>query len=105
MTSAFDMYKGTARSKRKGKVTGESSQPQPKKARVNEPAVETASEVPVVEVVETPPQRVDSFPAKVVNETRVEVPSVPSPVKERVAGGTSKEAMQELFNSVAKMTV
>lgn len=105
MASAFDLYKGTAHSKRKGKTIGESSQHTPKKARVDERVVETPSGVPVVEVVETPPQRVDSPPAEVANKTRVEVPSVPSPVDELVAGGTSKEARQELFNSVAKMTV
>ena len=105
MTSAFDLYKGTARRKRKGKTTGESSQRSPKKARVDEPAMETPSEVPVIEVVETPPRRVDSPPAVVVDEPRVEVPFVPSPVEEPVPENTSRESRQELFDSVAKMMI
>ena len=56
-------------------------------------------------MVETPPRRVDSPPAEVVDEPRVEVPFVPSPVEEPVAGSTSKESRQELFDSVAKITI
>ena len=56
MTSAFDLYKGTARSKRKSKVTRETSQPTPKKTRVEEPVVETSMAVPEVEVIEMPPR-------------------------------------------------
>ena len=105
MTSVHDLYKGTARAKRKGKTTGESLQQPPKRARVNDPTVETPSEVPVVEVVESPPRRVDSPPAEVVNEPRVEVPSAPSLVEEPVVGNTSKETRQEVFDSVFKMAV
>ena len=36
-SSVFDLYKGTARSKRKAKATGEISQPNAKKGRVEEP--------------------------------------------------------------------
>ena len=79
MTSAHDLYKG----KRKGKTTGESSHQLPKKARVDGPAMEVPLQVPVVEVVETPPRRVDSPPAKVVDEPEVEVPFVPSRWKQK----------------------
>ena len=72
---------------------------------MDEPAVETRSEVPVVEVVESPPRRVDSPPAEVFEEPRVEVPSAPSPVEEPVAGNTSKETKQEVFDSIFKMAV
>ena len=96
MTSAHDLYKNSARGKRKGK--GESSQSQPKKARVEEPAVE----VPMVEVVESPPRGVVSPRAEVTDEPRVEDPFVPSPVEE--AGGSSRDTRKEVFRSVYKLT-
>ena len=68
MTSAHDLYKGTARGKRRGKTNGESSQQ----------------------------------PAK---KSRVEVPFVPSPVEEPVAGSTSKDTRKEVFDRVLKMTM
>ena len=100
MTSAQDLYKSSARGKRKGQ--GESSQSQPKKARVEEPAAEVPSEVPVVEVVESPPRRVESPRVEVVDEPQVEVPFVPSPVEE--VAGSSNEVRKELFAGVRKMT-
>ena len=100
MTSAHDLYKSSARGKRK--VQGESSKSQPKKARVEEPTAEVPSEVPVVEVVESPPRRVESPRVEVVDEPQVEVPFVPSPVEE--VGGTEKEVRKEVFAGVRKMT-
>lgn len=86
-------------------MTEESSQQTPKKAWVAEPtiipeATPTASEV---EIIKTP-HRVPSPPAPIFDEQRVEVHPAPSPVEEPVVEST-KEARQELFDSVAKMTV
>ena len=105
MTSAHDLYKGTARGKRKGETTGKSSQQLPKKSRVDEPTVGVPSGVPVVEVVESPPRRAESPPAGVIDEPRVEVSSVPSPVEEPMVGSTSRDTRQEVFDSVFKMAV
>ena len=58
MSSAHDLYKSSARGKRKSQ--GESSQSLPKKARVEEPTVRVPPEVPVVEVVESPARGVES---------------------------------------------
>ena len=102
MTSAHNLYRNNARGKRKRK--GESSQSQPKKARVEEPTVEVPLEVPVVEVVESPSRGVESPQAEVADEPQVEVPFVPSPVEEVVEGSSSKETMKEVFDSVFKMT-
>ena len=56
----------------------------------------------MVEVVESPPRRVESPRVEVVNEPQVEVPSVPSPVEE--VGGSEKEVRKEVFVGVRKMT-
>ena len=84
---------------------GESSQQPPKKVRVDEPAIGVPSGVPVVELVESPHRKVESPPAEVVDEPRVEVPSVPSLVEEPVVGSTSRDTRQEVFDSVFKMAV
>ena len=104
MSSAYDLYNGTARNKRKAKVARETSQPTPKKTRTEELVVETSAAVPEVEVVETPPHRVSSPLVEVFEESGVDVPLAPSPVDEPVVGSTSKEARQELFDRVARMT-
>ena len=103
MSSAHDLYKNSARGKRRGK--GEGSQSQPKRARVEEPAVEVPPVVPVVEVVESPPRGMESPRAEVADEPQVEVPFVPSLVEEVVEGGSSKEARKQVFDSVYKMTL
>ena len=100
MTSSHDLYKSSARGKRKGH--GESSQSQPKKARVEEPAAEVPSKVPVVEVVESPPRGMESPQTEVADEPQVEVPFVPSPVEEAVEG-SNKETKKEVFDNVYKM--
>ena len=72
---------------------------------MDEPAVEVPFEVPVVEVVESHPRRVESPPAEVFEEPQVEVSFVRSPVEEPAVGGTSKDTWQEVFDSVFKMVV
>ena len=103
MTSSHDLYKSSARGKRKGH--GESSQSQPKKARVEEPAAEVPSKVPVVEVVESPPRGMESPRAEVADEPQDEVPFVPSPVEEVAGAGDSRESRQQIFDSVFKLTL
>ena len=80
MSSAHDLYKSSARGKRKSQ--GESSQSLPKKVRVEEPTVGVPPEVPVVEVVESPARGMESPRAAVADEPQDEVPFVPSLVEE-----------------------
>ena len=103
MSSAHDLYKSSARGKRKSQ--GESSQSLPKKARVEEPAAEVPPVVPVVEVVESPVRGMESPRAEATDEPQAEVPFVPSPVEEVVDGGNNKEARKQVFDSVFKMTL
>lgn len=105
MTSAYDLYKDTARSKRKAKVVGETSQPSPKKAKVAKPVVETPAAVTVGGVAEISSHQVASPPVEVVDEQQVDAPPIPSPVEDQVVGSSSKEARQELIHSVARMTI
>ena len=104
MFSAHDLYKSSARGKRKSQ--GESSQSFPKKVRVEEPAVGVPPEVPVVEVVESPARGVESPRADTVaDEPRVEeVHSIPSPVEDAAEVNTSREDRQQIFDSVFRMT-
>lgn len=99
VSSAYDFYKGMARSKRKGKVVGKSSQPTPKKTRVDEPTVEVPSVVSIVEIVETPPFIVTSPPLDITKEPKVDVPEVPSPSQE-----PESEDVARVFASVIQMT-
>ena len=103
MSSAHDLYKSSARGKRKSQ--GESSQSLPKKVRVEEPAAEVPPAVPVVEVTESPARGIDSPRAEVADEPPVEVPFVPSPVEEVAEAGGSRENRQQIFDTVFKMTV
>ena len=104
MSSAHDLYKSSARGKRKSQ--GESSQSLPKKTRVEEPTVGVPPEVPVVEVVESPARGAESSRAETVaDEPRVEVHSIPSPVEEAVEAEVNKETREEIFDAVFKMTV
>ena len=104
MSSAHDLYKSSARGKRKSQ--GESSQSLPKKVRVEEPTVGVPPEVPVVEVVESPARGVESpRAAAAVDEPHVDVPFVPSPVEEAAEVDDSKETRKEVFDTVFKMTV
>ena len=72
-----------------------------KKARVEEPSIGVPPAVPVVEVAESPDRGVES-PRVAAEEPQGEVPFVPSPVEE--VGGSSKEALKEVFASLGKMT-
>ena len=103
MSSAHDLYKSSARGKRKSQ--GESSQSLPKKARVEEPTAEVPPAVPVVEVAESPVRGMESPRAEAADEPQVEVPFVPSPVEEVAEGGDSKETRKEIFDTVFKMTL
>ena len=104
MSSAHDLYKSSARGKRKSQ--GESSQSLPKKVRVEEPTVRVPPEVPVVEVVESPARGVESPRAAAADdEPYVEVPFIPSPVEEAAEVVDSKETRKEVFDVVYKMTV
>ena len=103
MSSAHDLYKSSACGKRKSQ--GESSQSLPKKARVEEPAAEVSPVVPVVEVAESLVRGMESPRAEVADEPQAEVPFVPSPVEEVVDGGSNKEARNQVFDSVFKMTL
>ena len=105
MSSAHDLYKNSARGKRKSQ--GESSQSLPKKTRVEEPTVGVPPEVPVVDVVESPARGVESpRAATVADEPRVEeVHSIPSPVEDAAEVDASKEDRQQIFDSVFKLTV
>lgn len=105
MTLAYDLYKGTARNKRKANVVGEMSQPASKKTKVTKQVAETYEATPEVEVTETSRHRAASPPVEVIEESQVDVPSVSSPVEEPTVGSTCKEAGQELFDSVARMTI
>ena len=104
MSSAHDLYKNSARGKRKSQ--GESSQSLPKKTRVEEPTVGVPPEVPVVEVVESPARGAESSrAAAAVDEPQVEVHSIPSPVEEAAEVDDNKETRKEVFDTVFKMTV
>ena len=103
MSSAHDLYKSSARGKRKSQ--GESSQSLPKKARVEEPAAKVPPAVPVVEVTESPARGMDSPRAEVADEPQDEVPFVPSPVEEVAGAGDSRESRQQIFDSVFKLTL
>ena len=104
MSSAHDLYKNSARGKRKSQ--GEGSSSLPKKSRVEEPTVGVPPEVPVVEVVESPARDAEPSRAETVaDEPRAEVHSIPSPVEETVEAEVSKETRKEIFDSVFKMTV
>ena len=103
MSSAHDLYKSSARGKRKSQ--GESSQSLPKKTRVEEPTIGVPPEVPVVEVVESPARGVESpRAATVVDEPQEEVHSIPSPVEDAAEVNTSREDRQQIFDSVFRMT-
>ena len=105
MTSAYDLYKGTARSKRRAKVVRETSQLSPKKEKIVEPVVETPTSVREGGVAEMSSHRVASPQIEVVDKKHVEAPLIPSPAEEQVVESSSKEARQELFESVVKMTI
>lgn len=89
MSSSYDLYKVSARYKRKGK-SEECSQPAAKKTKVVEPKVvpEVPSTVPVVEV-EDSPSRVVTPEAQVTEEPSAEVrdepPSFVEPAVEDIA--------------------
>ena len=79
MSSAHELYKSSARGKRKSQ--GESSQSLPKKTRVEESTTGVPPEVPVVEVVESPVRGAESSrAAAAADEPQEEVHSIPSPV-------------------------
>ena len=101
MSSSYNLYKGNA-CKRKGKVVRESSESLPKKARADEPSVGVPPAVPVVDVAESPDRGVES-PRVAAEDPQDEVPFVPSPVEE--VGGSSKDARQEVFANLGKMTI
>ena len=100
MSSSYNLYKGNAR-KRKGKVVGESSGSLPKKARAEEPSLGVPPAVPVVDVAESP-ERGAGSPRGAAEDPQDEVPFIPSIVEE--AGGSSKDARQEVFANLGKMT-
>ena len=95
MSSAHDLYKSSARGKRRSQ--GESSQFLPKKAQVEEPTAEVPPTVPVVKVAESPVRGMESPRAEAADEPQVEVPFVPSPVEEVAEGGDSKETRKKVF--------
>ena len=103
MSSSYDLYKGTARSKRKAKI-GESSQASAKKAKTTEQEVvpEVPPTVPVVEVEESP-SRATAPEARVSEEPAVEEADEPPSIFEPV-GEATVEDVRQVFEKTITMT-